>query len=149
MARAKGPWAGFEVVGAKRILEDGSHHAVDSSDLAFQVCARAAFRQVVREAKPVLLEPIMKVEIEVPTEFQGSVAGDIASRRGFVTQTEMKPTVAILVAEVPLANMCGYATDLRSQTKGQATFTMEFSSYRRPPTRVPVLFVDRMSRENA
>ena len=131
------------------ILEDGSHHAVDSSDLAFQVCARAAFRQVVREAKPVLLEPIMKVEIEVPTEFQGSVAGDIASRRGFVTQTEMKPTVAILLAEVPLANMFGYATDLRSQTKGQATFTMEFSSYRRTPTSVQEEIIARIRKERA
>ena len=149
MARAKGPLAGFEVVGAKMILEDGSHHAVDSSDLAFQVCARAAFRQVVREAKPVLLEPIMKVEIEVPTEFQGSVAGDIASRRGFVTQTEMKPTVAILLAEVPLANMFGYATDLRSQTKGQATFTMEFSSYRRTPTSVQEEIIARIRKERA
>ena len=80
MARSKGPLAGFEVVGTKMVLEDGSSHAVDSSDLAFQICARTAFRQAVRAASPVILEPIMRVEVEVPMEFQGAVAGDLASR---------------------------------------------------------------------
>jgi len=136
MARGKGPLAGFEVVGTRMILEDGSSHAVDSSDLAFQVCARTAFRQAVRDSKPVLLEPIMKVEIEVPTTFQGSVSGDIASRRGLITETEMKANAAILIAEVPLANMFGYSTDLRSLTHGQATFSMEFGSYRKCPSNV-------------
>ncbi len=134
MARPKGPLAGFEVVGVKMILEDGSAHAVDSSDLAFQVCARSAFKEAVRSAKPALLEPIMSVEIEVPSEFQGNVSGDIASRRGFVTGQEIKPNAVVLTADVPLANMFGYATDLRSMTKGQGTFTMEFSCYRRTPT---------------
>lgn len=136
MARPKGPLAGFEVVGVKMLLEDGSSHSVDSSDLAFQVCARTAFRQAVRDAKPVLLEPIMKVEIEVPSQFQGSVTGDVASRRGIVTDNEMKPSVVVLTAEVPLANMFGYSTDLRSQTQGQATFSMEFLCYRRAPVAV-------------
>lgn len=136
MARAKGPLAGFEVVGTKMVLEDGSYHAVDSSDMAFQICARAAFREVVRNAKPVLLEPIMKVEIEVPTEFQGPVSGDVASRRGMITESEVKGNVVILTAEVPLANMFGYSTDLRSKTQGQATFSMEFLCYRRAPATI-------------
>jgi len=136
MARPQGPLAGFEVVGVKMVLEDGSFHAVDSSDLAFQLCARAAFRQAVRDAKPVLLEPIMKVEIECPTQFQGNVNGDISSRRGYVTGTDIKPNVVVIAAEVPLANMFGYATDLRSMTQGQATFSMEFHCFRRTPTSI-------------
>ena len=136
MARSRGPVAGFEVVGARMLLEDGSYHPVDSSDLAFQICARAAFREAVRDAKPVLLEPIMKVEIDVPSQFQGSVSGDLASRRGMITGAEIKPSATIILAEVPLANMFGYATDLRSLTQGQATFSMEFACYRRIPAAV-------------
>jgi len=136
MARSKGPLAGFEVVGTKMVLEDGSSHAVDSSDLAFQVCARTAFRQAVRDSKPALLEPIMKVEIEVPTEFQGAVSGDVASRRGIIIESDMKPNAVIMIAEVPLANMFGYSTDLRSLTQGRATFSMEFGSYRKCPVSV-------------
>jgi elongation factor G len=136
MARARGPLAGFEVVGTLMILEDGSSHAVDSSDLAFQICARAAFRQAMRDSKPVLLEPIMKVEAEVPTEYQGSVTGDLSSRRGLITGGEMKANAVTIHAEVPLANMFGYSTDLRSMTKGQATFSMEFACYRPIPRAV-------------
>ncbi|MFQ5495253.1 MAG: elongation factor G, partial [Phycisphaerae bacterium] len=149
MSRGRGPIAGFEVVGVKMILEDGTSHAVDSSDLAFQVCAKAAFKHAMREARPVLLEPIMKVEIEVPTEFQGGVAGDIASRRGLVTETEMKPSLATIVAEVPLANMFGYSTDLRSMTQGRATFSMEFCAYRAAPKAVQEEVVERLRREKA
>ncbi len=136
MARPKGPLAGYEVVGVKMVLEDGSSHAVDSSDLAFQLCARAAFRQAMREAKPVLLEPIMRVEVEVPTEFQGSVSGDLASRRGLITNSELKGPAVVLTAEVPLSKMFGYSTDLRSMTQGRANFSMEFACYRRTPASV-------------
>jgi elongation factor G len=136
MARPRGPLAGYEVVGVKMILEDGSSHAVDSSDLAFQLCARAAFRQAMRDAKPVLLEPIMRVEVEVPTEYQGSVSGDLASRRGMITNSEIKGKAVVLSAEVPLANMFGYSTDLRSMTQGRANFSMEFACYRRTPASV-------------
>ena len=136
MARPQGPLAGFEVVGVKMVLEDGSFHAVDSSDLAFQVCARTAFRQAVQDARPVLLEPIMKVEIEVPNDFQGAVSGDVSSRRGMIISSEMKANAAVLIAEVPLSNMFGYSTDLRSLTQGQATFSMEFSCYRQTPGNV-------------
>ncbi|MCH9034872.1 MAG: elongation factor G, partial [Planctomycetes bacterium] len=147
MARAKGPLAGFEVVGTKMVLEDGSYHAVDSSDMAFQICGRAAFHEVVRAAKPVLLEPIMKVEIEVPTEFQGPVSGDVASRRGVITESEIKANVVILTAEVPLANMFGYATDLRSKTQGQATFSMEFQCYRRAPATIQEEIIQSFAEE--
>jgi len=147
MARSKGPVAGFEVVGVKMILEDGSSHAVDSSDLAFQICARAAFRQVVREAKPVLLEPIMKVEVETPGEFQGGVTGDLASRRGLITGSEMKGNAVIILAEVPLANMFGYSTDLRSLTQGRANFSMEFACYRRTPVSIQEEIIERYQKE--
>ncbi len=149
MARAKGPLAGFEVVGVRMILEDGTFHAVDSSDLAFQICARTAFRQALRESNPVLLEPIMSVEIEVPSEFQGSVTGDIASRRGFITATEFKPNTAIIKAEVPLGNMFGYATDLRSLTQGQGTFSMEFDCYRRTPVSVQEELIEQQRKKAA
>ncbi len=147
MARSKGPVAGFEVVGVKMILEDGSSHAVDSSDLAFQICARAAFRQVVREAKPVLLEPIMKVEVETPSDFQGGVTGDLASRRGLITGSEMKGNAVIILAEVPLANMFGYSTDLRSLTQGRANFSMEFACYRRTPASIQEEIIERYQKE--
>jgi elongation factor G len=147
MARPKGPLAGFEVIGVKMILEDGSSHAVDSSDLAFQICARAAFREAVRSAKPVLLEPIMKVEVEVPTEFQGSVNGDIASRRGFLTSSEVKGSAVVLNAEVPLAHMFGYSTDLRSLTQGRATFAMEFGCYRRCPAAVQEEVIEKYRKD--
>ena len=136
MARSKGPLAGFEIVQVKMVLQDGTSHAVDSSDLAFQVCARWAFRQAFLRAKPVLLEPIMRVEVEVPTVHQGSVAGDLSSRRGLITATEVKANATVITAEVPLANMFGYATDLRSLTQGRATFAMEFACYRRTPAKV-------------
>ena len=136
MARARGPLAGFEVVGVGMVLEDGSAHAVDSSDLAFQVCARAAFQQAVRAARPVLLEPIMKIEAEVPTECQGPVMSDMVSRRGTINASEIKTNVTVIHAEAPLANMFGYSTALRSMTRGQATFSMEFSRYRPTPPHV-------------
>ncbi len=147
MARAKGPLAGYEVVGVKMVLEDGSSHAVDSSDLAFQLCARAAFREVVRESKPCLLEPIMKVEVEVPTEFQGGVSGDLASRRGLISGTEIKGGAVMILAEVPLANMFGYSTDLRSLTQGRGNFSMEFACYRRTPGAIQEEIIAKAAKE--
>ncbi|GMU24988.1 MAG: elongation factor G 1 [Phycisphaerae bacterium] len=132
-ARGKGPLAGYEVVRVKMVLEDGTYHAVDSSDLAFQICARDAFQEAFRASKPALLEPYVKVEVEAPVEFQGSIVGDLSSRRGLIHGTETKQNFAIITAEVPLARMFGYATDLRSATQGKGTFTMEFSSYRQTP----------------
>jgi elongation factor G len=132
----KGPLAGFPIVGVKAVLEDGSYHEVDSSDMAFQVCARYAFREAFLQAGPMLLEPVMKVEIEVPTQFQGAVAGELNSRRGLIIATEVKGNIATIEGEVPLAETFGYSTDLRSMTQGQGTFTMEFAKYRRVPNAI-------------
>ena len=132
-ARARGPLAGYQIVRVKMILEDGTYHAVDSSDLAFQICARDAFTDAFRRSKPTLLEPIVKVEVEAPAEYQGNVVGDLSSRRGLVHGTEVKQNIVVVNAEVPLARMFGYATDLRSATQGKGTFTMEFSCYRPTP----------------
>jgi elongation factor G len=129
----RGPVAGYPVVGLHVILEDGSYHDVDSSDLAFQTAAMTAMREVFPRTKPVLLEPVMKVEIECPSQFQGNVVGDLTSRRGMVTATEMSGATARIEGEVPLAETFGYSTDLRSMTQGQGTFTLEFARYRRLP----------------
>lgn len=149
MARTKGPLAGFEIVKTKMHLEDGSFHAVDSSDLAFQVCARTAFKQAFLAAKPVLLEPVMKVEVEVPIEFQGSVTGDLSSRRGMISGSEIKGQSAIVTGEVPLAEMFGYATDVRSMTQGKASFTMTFHAYRRTPASIQKEIVEAHQKEKS
>ena len=133
---SKGPIAGFPIVGIKTVLTDGSYHDVDSSDMAFQICARNCFRETFLQTKPVLLEPIMKVEIEVPTNFQGTVAGELTSRRGMIVSTEIQGVNAVIEGEVPLSETFGYSTDLRSMTQGQGTFTMEFSKYRRVPNSI-------------
>jgi elongation factor G len=132
----KGPLAGYPIVSVKCVLNDGSYHDVDSSDMAFQTCARSCFRETFLNTKPVLLEPIMKMEIECPTDYQGTVTGDIISRRGMILSTEMLGEVSTIMAEVPLAETFGYSTDLRSLTKGQGTFTMELSRYNRVPARI-------------
>ncbi|MBI4580227.1 MAG: elongation factor G, partial [Planctomycetes bacterium] len=132
-ARLKGQLAGYEVVRVQIVLEDGTHHAVDSSDLAFQVCARDAFNEAYRRSKPALLEPIVKVEVECPTEFQGPVVGDLSGRRGIIHGTDARQGTTVVTAEVPLARMFGYATDLRSATQGKGTFSMEFACYRPTP----------------
>lgn len=129
----KGPVAGYPVVGLKVTLEDGSYHDVDSSDMAFQTCARTCMRENFTKTKPVLLEPVMKIEIECPSEFQGSVVGNLTSRRGMVMATEVNGNNARIEGEVPLAETFGYSTDLRSMTQGQGTFSMEFAKYRRLP----------------
>ena len=133
---AKGPLAGYEIIGVKMILDDGTHHAVDSSDMAFQICARDAMRQVFLQSKPVLLEPIMKVQVESPAEFQGAVIGDLSSRRGMIQETEAQGPLTTITSTVPLAEMFGYATTVRSLSQGKATFTMEFDSYKRVPRAV-------------
>jgi elongation factor G len=133
---AKGPIAGYPIVGVRCVLEDGSYHEVDSSDMAFQICARNCFRETFLNAKPVLLEPIMKLEIEVPSQYQGTVAGELTSRRGMIVSTEMQGNTAVIEGEVPLAETFGYSTDLRSMTQGQGTFTMEFAKYARVPTSI-------------
>ncbi len=132
----KGPIAEFPIVGVASYLEDGSFHEVDSSDRAFQTAGRACFRETFKKMKPVLLEPIMNIEIECPENFQGSVVGDVTSRRGIITSTDVRDATASIKAEVPLAETFGYATDLRSMTQGQGTFSMELLGYRKTPGNV-------------
>jgi elongation factor G len=131
----KGPVAGYEVIGVQMRLEDGSYHDVDSSTMAFEICARDCFRETFRKADPVLLEPIMKVEVEIPTEFQGPVTGAISSKRGVVHGTESRSGYTVISAEVPLAEMFGYSNDLRSMTQGKGSFSMEFCKYQKLPSR--------------
>jgi len=133
MSMGKGPVADYPVVGVLVRLLDGAYHEVDSSDMAFQTAARGCFRENFKLTKPVLLEPIMKIVVECPTDFQGQVTGDLVSRRGIIASTEMIDNNCTLEVEVPLAETFGYATDLRSQTQGQGTFTMEPLCYRRMP----------------
>ncbi len=132
----KGPVARYPVIGVRVELNDGSYHEVDSSDKAFQTAAAACFREHFRKMKPVLLEPIMNIEIECPQDCQGSVSGDLNSRRGMVVSTDMSGGIVTIQAQVPLAETFGYATDLRSLSQGQATFTMELDCYRRVPKKL-------------
>jgi elongation factor G len=148
-ARMKGPLAGFEVAGVKMILEDGTYHEVDSSDIAFQVCAADCFRETFLRSKPALREPIMKVEVETPPEFQGSVIGDLNSRRGIILSTEDRANFVAINAEVPLAEMFGYSTDVRSMTQGKAGFTMEFVRYKRVPAAIQEEVVKKARTEAA
>jgi elongation factor G len=129
----KGPVAGYPVVGLHVIVNDGSYHEVDSSEMAFKTCAHTAMRETFPKTHPVLLEPVMKIEIECPVEFQGPVVGDLTARRGMVTATEILGSISRIEGEVPLAETFGYSTDLRSMTQGQGTFTLEFARYRRLP----------------
>ncbi|MFT5527415.1 MAG: elongation factor G [Pirellulaceae bacterium] len=132
----KGPVAEFPVVNTKVLLEDGGYHDVDSSDKAFQTAARDCFRKTFPATKPVLLEPIMKFEIESPEAFQGSIVGDITSRRGIITSTDIRDKSSKITAEVPLGETFGYTTDLRSMTQGQGDFTMELLCYRKVPANI-------------
>jgi elongation factor G len=133
---AEGTFVGFPVVGVKVTVNDGNSHPVDSSDLAFQLAAIAAFRQAYEKAGPFVLEPIMKVEVEGPPEFEGSVLASINQRRGMIIATTEDMTFTRVEAEVPLSEMFGYSTVLRSCTQGRAEFTMEFSRYARVPASI-------------
>jgi elongation factor G len=132
----KGPVAEYPVVGLKVVVLDGSYHEVDSSDRAFQTAAEGCFREHFLDTRPALLEPIMKVEIECPEHFQGPITGDLISRRGMIVNTDMRDGVTNILAEVPLAETFGYATDIRSMSQGQGTFTMELACYRKVPASV-------------
>src|SRR5438128_2736824 len=131
-----GVLAGFPVVDLKVMLIDGAYHDVDSSALAFEICARAALREALQKGSPVLLEPIMKVEVVTPEEYTGSVIGDLNSRRGQIQGQDMRGNANVINAMVPLANMFGYVNTLRSMTQGRATFTMQFDHYAEVPKAV-------------
>ncbi|MDA9778726.1 elongation factor G [Rubripirellula sp.] len=132
----KGPVAEYPVVGTLIHLDDGSFHEVDSSEKAFYTAAQGCFREYFKQASPKLLEPIMNVEIECPEDFQGTVVGDVIRRRGIMTSSDVLEGSSIIKAEVPLAETFGYATDLRSMTQGQGTFTMELAVYRQTPSNI-------------
>jgi len=128
-ALKKGSLIGFPVVGVRAVINDGDSHDVDSSEQAFKTAAIMAFREGYEAAKPTILEPIMKVEVQAPEEFQGSVVGQLNQRRGTILSTENQEGYVVAVAEVPLNSMFGYSTDLRSATQGKGEFTMEFAKY--------------------
>jgi elongation factor G len=129
----KGGLAGFPINGVRLTVNDGAAHSVDSSDNAFQQAAIGAFRDAYAKAAPVLLEPIMKVVVEGPTEFQGAIMGGLNQRRGIIVGSAEEGNFTSVEAEVPLAEMFGYSTVLRSATQGKAEFTMEFANYRQVP----------------
>ena len=128
--------AGYPVVDVKVTIFDGSYHDVDSSEMAFKIAGSIGFKEGVKQGRPVLLEPIMKVEVVTPEEYLGSVNGDLNRRRGILQGTEDSPAGKIVRAEVPLSDMFGYATDLRSATQGRATYTMEFAKYNEVPASI-------------
>jgi len=144
----KGPLGEFEIVGLKIRLQDGTFHDVDSSDMAFKLCAMEAMREsILPKCGMALLEPIMKLEIETPDEFQGGVTGHISSKRGLVSSSEVTDGSCIILAEVPLAEMFDYANEIRSMTQGKGTFSMEFLCYRQAPKNVQEEVLTRRRKE--
>jgi elongation factor G len=145
----KGPLGGYQVINCQIDLDDGGFHQVDSSEMAFKIAARAAFKEAFLASKPLLLEPIMRVEVETPSDFQGTVQGDLSSRRGFLLGSDMRDEYAVIIAEVPLAEMFGYSTDLRSATQGKAGFSMEFAKYRAVPSSIQEQIVQKYREEQS
>jgi elongation factor G len=139
-----GVLAGYEVVDVKVTLIDGSYHEVDSSEMAFKIAGSMALKEAARKAGPVLLEPMMKVEVVVPEDFMGSVTGDLHSRRGRVEATETRLGSTIIQCKIPLSEMFGYSTDLRSMTQGRATYSMHFSHYAEAPKAVSEEVISKM-----
>jgi len=143
----KGALAGAPVTGVRVAINDGASHAVDSSDVAFQLAAIGAFKEGYRNAKPVILEPIMKVAVEGPSEFQGAVMGSLNQRRGIIVGTVEEANYTSVEAEVPLSEMFGYSTVLRSLTQGKAEFTMEFATYKQVPRSVSEEIIKKFEQE--
>jgi elongation factor G len=132
-ALERGILAGYPVVDIRATLYDGSYHEVDSSEMAFKIAGSMAFREAAKKAKPVILEPIMSIEVVSPEEYMGDVIGDISSRRGKIQNIERRGNAQVIKSHAPLSEMFGYATDLRSKTQGRATYTMQFSHYEEVP----------------
>ncbi|MBW1999293.1 MAG: elongation factor G [Deltaproteobacteria bacterium] len=145
----KGPMMGFPVLGLRVIVSDGQFHAVDSSERAFMLAAIGAFRQAYMRAKPIILEPIMKLSVECPSEYQGNVMASINQRRGMIMSSAEDGVFTTIEAEVPLAEMFGYATTLRSLTQGKAEFTMEFSRYAKVPSDIAEALKKDLQRGNS
>ena len=138
--------AGYPMVDVKVTVFDGAYHDVDSSEMAFKICASICVKEALRKAKPVLLEPVMRVEVVVPEEYMGPVNGDLISRRGRLEGTEIRGTTQIIKAMVPLSEMFGYATELRSRTQGRGSFTMHFGQYEEVPKNIAEEIVSRRFR---
>lgn len=146
-ALPKGPLAECEVVNVKMVLEDGSYHDVDSSEMAFNICAFNCMRDTLKRAGIVLLEPIMNLEVEAPSEYQGSISGHLSSKRGIITSSEVVGPMVVMRAEIPLATMFDYANELRSMTQGKGSFTMEFNRYKQVPKSIQEEVVTRRREE--
>ncbi|MEM4202300.1 MAG: hypothetical protein QW786_03740, partial [Candidatus Hadarchaeum sp.] len=138
-----GVLAGYPVVDIKVELFDGSYHPVDSSELAFKIAGSMALREALRRAHSILLEPIMRVEVVIPEEYLGDVLGDLNSRRGHIESMEKRANAQVIKAYVPLAEMFGYATSLRSLTQGRGSFTMQFQSYKAVPEGIAKLIIEK------
>src|SRR5690606_7980794 len=132
-ALERGPLAGYPVEGVKARLYDGKFHAVDSDQLSFEIAGRMAFREAARKASPVIMEPIMAVEVTTPEEYMGDVIGDLNSRRGRIEGMGQRGDAQVIRAMVPLSEMFGYSTDLRSNTQGRAIYSMQFDHYQEVP----------------
>ncbi len=143
-AMESGVVAGYPVVDVKATLYDGSYHEVDSSEMAFKIAGSMAFKEAAQKAQPVLLEPIMSVEVITPEDYMGDVIGDLNSRRGKVQSMEKRGNAQVIRALVPLAEMFGYATDLRSKTQGRATYTMQFSHYEEVPKNIAEGIIEKV-----
>ncbi|MEE0806457.1 MAG: elongation factor G, partial [Acutalibacteraceae bacterium] len=135
-AMLSGVLAGYNVVDVKVTLYDGSYHEVDSSEMAFKIAGSMAFKEAMRKADPVLMEPIMKVVVIVPDEYMGDIIGDLNSRRGMILGMDAVPGAQQINSEVPLSEMFGYATDMRSKTQGRGQYTMEPAHYAEVPKSV-------------
>jgi len=132
-AKDSGVLAGYPVVDFKVTLTDGSYHDVDSNEMAFKIAASMAFKDAMRSAEPIILEPVMDVEVVTPDDFMGPVMGDLQSKRGKIEGMELRGTAQIIRSKVPLSEMFGYSTNLRSMTQGRATYTMQFAHYEETP----------------
>jgi elongation factor G len=143
-ALTRGVLAGYPIDDVRIVLYDGSYHDVDSSEMAFKIAGSMAFQDAAKKAKPVLLEPVMRVEVVVPKDYMGDVMGDLASRRGRIQSQEDRGGTQIINARVPLSEMFGYATDLRSRTQGRATYSMHFDRYEQAPPNVSEEVVARV-----
>jgi elongation factor G len=143
-ALTRGVLAGYPIDDVRIVLYDGSYHDVDSSEMAFKIAGSMAFQDAAKKAKPVLLEPIMRVEVTVPKDYLGDVMGDLASRRGRIQSQEDRGGTQIVNARVPLSEMFGYATDLRSRTQGRASYSMHFDRYEQAPPNISDEVVKRI-----
>jgi elongation factor G len=146
-ALQSGVVAGYPMVDVRATLTYGSYHDVDSSEMAFKIAGSMALKEAARKAKAVLLEPIMHVEVVTPEDYMGEVIGDLSSRRGKVEGMEQRGNSQVIRAQVPLAEMFGYSTDLRSRTQGRATYTMQFHSYQQVPESISREIVARVRGE--